>query len=181
MKNWRHTPILHPLRVLHQVGYHLARNHPCRVILSERSESNFFHRDPEWHFVPFDPRFARISTTLRMTRWKKRKAAAVAESRQGKEKGSHFDYLSREWHPQREFAPPCKASDTEAASQCYEPNSATSRRVCRFRRMKKTVLPQRGKTVFGTRNGNRTHNYPLGVFISVRAYLRVGDFLAKQV
>ena len=72
-----------------------ARNHPCRVILSERSESNFFHRDPEWHFVPFDPRFARISTTLRMTRWKKRKAAAVAESRQGKEKGSHFDYLSR--------------------------------------------------------------------------------------
>ena len=64
---------------------HLARS-PCRVILSEHSESNFFHRDPEWHFVSFDPRFARIATTLRMTRWKKRKAAAVAESRQGKEK-----------------------------------------------------------------------------------------------
>jgi hypothetical protein len=32
----------------------------------------------------------------------------------------------------------------------------------------------------GTRSENRAHNYPLGVFIGVRAYLRVGDFLVKQ-
>ena len=31
----------------------------------------------------------------------------------------------------------------------------------------------------GTRNRNRTCNYPLGVFIIVRVYLCVGDFLAK--
>ena len=29
------------------------------------------------------------------------------------------------WHPQREFAAPCKVSDTETARQCYEPNSAS--------------------------------------------------------
>ncbi len=28
--------------------------------------------------------------------------------------------------PQREFVSPCEVSDTDAASQCYEPNSATS-------------------------------------------------------
>ena len=87
-----------------QVGYPPCEK-PCRVILSEHSESNFFHRDPEWHFVPFDPRFARISTTLRMTRWKKRKAAAVAESRQGKEKRQPFRLPFKKWHPGREFAP----------------------------------------------------------------------------
>ena len=27
--------------------------------------------------------------------------------------------------------------------------------------------------------GMRTHNYPLGVFIGVRAYLRLGNFLAN--
>ena len=31
----------------------------------------------------------------------------------------------------------------------------------------------------GTRNRNRTCNYPLGVFIGVRAYLCLGNFLAK--
>ena len=43
-------------------------------ILSERSDSNFFVRDPKHHYVLFDPCFARISTALRMTRTKKRKA-----------------------------------------------------------------------------------------------------------
>ena len=29
----------------------------------KKRESNFFHRDPERHFVPFDPRYTRISTS----------------------------------------------------------------------------------------------------------------------
>ena len=33
--------------------------------------------------------------------------------------------------------------------------------------------------LIGTPDENRTHNCPLGVFISVRFYLRFGDFLSK--
>jgi len=35
-------------------------------------------------------------------------------------------YVDRSWHPQQEFAAPCKASHGEAARQCGEPNSAGS-------------------------------------------------------
>ena len=54
------------------------------VILSERCESNFFVRAPKPRFAPFDPRFARISASLRMTRTKKRKT----ESRRNLQSGS---------------------------------------------------------------------------------------------
>ena len=48
----------------------------ARVILSGANrvaiaESNFFHRDPECRYAPFDPHSVRISTALRMKRWKK--------------------------------------------------------------------------------------------------------------
>ena len=62
-----------------ELGSHSSRKPFC-VILSEQSkptvcrESNFFVRDPKRHFVPFDPRIARISTALRMTRTKKAQA-----------------------------------------------------------------------------------------------------------
>ena len=46
---------------------------PCHPEWSE-AESNFFVRDPKRCYAPFDPRYARISTTLRMTRTKKRRA-----------------------------------------------------------------------------------------------------------
>ena len=61
-----------------ELGSHSSRKPFC-VILSERNESNFFVRDPKRHLVPFDPRLARTSTALRMTRTKKRKRS-VAES-----------------------------------------------------------------------------------------------------
>ena len=47
-----------------------AGHRRCHPEWSE-AESNFFVRDPKLRFAPFDPRYARISTTLRMTRTKK--------------------------------------------------------------------------------------------------------------
>ena len=46
---------------------------PCHPERS-KAESNFFLRDSKRYYAAFDPRYARISTTLRMTRRKKRRA-----------------------------------------------------------------------------------------------------------
>ena len=62
------------------------RDAPARVILRERSESNFFVRDSKRRFSTFDPRVARISTPFCliksnvMTRTKKRVAESRADS-----------------------------------------------------------------------------------------------------
>ena len=50
-----------------------AGHRRCHPEWSE-AESNFFVRDPKLRFAPFDPRYARISATLRMTRTKKHRA-----------------------------------------------------------------------------------------------------------
>ena len=61
--------------ILLLLGFRLrpAGHRRCHPEWSE-AESNFFVRDPKLRFAPFDPRYARISTTLRMTRTKKHEA-----------------------------------------------------------------------------------------------------------
>ena len=52
---------------------------PCHPEWSE-AESNFFRSGSQMRSAPFDPRYARISATLRMTRTKKAPSNAMAGS-----------------------------------------------------------------------------------------------------
>ena len=74
----------------------VCRCHSERTFVTEghERESKIFHRDPERHFVPFDPRYTRISTS---SGWHGGKSAAGGISgrlRSGWQRGVWFTTLS---------------------------------------------------------------------------------------